>query len=231
MGNWCSCRTQTDTWCLFEFQTEMSCSFGVYQTDTRYPFQLGRTSLLHLNYIVMLNHWGIHKLTRISLYYLPYTNKTFVDALIASLSYYHLLKMCHSSIRKWPIFLILKPKSTNVMSCWQLAALIEGRAGNGFCWYKFKLSQLKIGSIHAWPLFMGSCLADQPVTDPTMCFKMRPMIICSNCNLGLNCAFEWNLAPQSDDFNYDTNYQVKMSFQQTIHLFYLTTTLVDLREG
>lgn len=43
-------------------------------------------------------------------------------------------------------------------------------------------------------LFTGSCLAGQPVTDPTMCFKMRPMIICSNCNLGLNRAFEWNPA-------------------------------------
>lgn len=98
-GNWCLCRTQTDTQCLFESQTEISFSIGVYQADTRYPFQLGRASL-RLDYISMLNHWGIHKLTSISLYYLPYTNRTFVDALIVSLSYYHLLKVCRSSICK-----------------------------------------------------------------------------------------------------------------------------------
>lgn len=90
---------------------------------------------------------------------------------------------------------MLKTKSTNFMSCWQLPALIERRAGNRLCWYKFQVeSKLKIGLIHAIPLFTGSCLAGQPVTDTTMCFKKRPIIICSSCNLGLNHAFEWDPA-------------------------------------
>lgn len=57
---------------------------GVYQRDTWCPFQLGRTSLIRLNYIFMLDHCGIHKVSIISLYYLSYTNKTAVDSLIGT---------------------------------------------------------------------------------------------------------------------------------------------------
>lgn len=57
-------------------------------TNTRYPFQLSRISLLSLNYIFMANHCGIHKVSSISLYYLPYTNKTAVDALIYKIMFH-----------------------------------------------------------------------------------------------------------------------------------------------